>query len=148
MNGVSVLQELRGEAITRIQARIQEIRQLCEISDLETKVADERVLQWSYTYSVGETSRKPLHCPHPANSTETDAGFRMAMPSMGGVGVLARAMDPPIYLGYMPRHVFGSAARRIMGYTATWHLSRPTTNLHNSVFPALVASTMRVCGCD
>jgi hypothetical protein len=41
MNGVSVLQKLRGEAITRIQARIQEIRQLCEISDLGTKVADE-----------------------------------------------------------------------------------------------------------
>jgi hypothetical protein len=71
----------------------------------------------------------------------------MAMPSMGGVGVLARAMNRLIYPGYMLRHVFSSAARRIMGYTATWHLSRSTTNLHNSVFPALVASTMRVCVC-
>jgi hypothetical protein len=108
-------------------------------------MGDRVVLQWSY--SVGGTSRKPLRCPHPANSTETDAGFRMAMPSMGDVGVLARTTDPPIYPGYMPRHVFGSAARRIMGYTATW---RPFPLNHQFTQFRVSSSLLRlrcVCVC-
>jgi hypothetical protein len=59
-------------------------------------MSDRVVLQWS----IRRIIRKVARCPHPANSTEMDGEFRMAMPSMGGVGVLARSTNPPIYPGY------------------------------------------------